>query len=139
MQVWGHAVSTDLVHWQHLPPALVPTPGGADADGCFSGCCVVGGDGAPVLLYTGVRLRSNETAGPPPPPEHDLGLVWIETQMAAVPEDPGRQPGPCRRCAALCFVDPRPQLRLLPLYFFSHRAAVCLLPPWPLLQVTTCW
>lgn len=33
--VWGHAVSTDLVRWEHLPPALVPTPHSVDADGCF--------------------------------------------------------------------------------------------------------
>ena len=31
--------------------------------------------GEPVLLYTGVRLRSNAEAGPLPPPEHDLGMV----------------------------------------------------------------
>ncbi|KAL4420475.1 hypothetical protein ABPG75_010131 [Micractinium tetrahymenae] len=86
--VWGHAVSSDLVHWEHLPPALVPTPGTLDADGCFSGSCVLDSDGTPVLLYTGVRLRSNESAGELPPPEHDLGMVWIETQLAAVPEDP---------------------------------------------------
>ena len=46
-------------------------------------------DGTPVLLYTGVRLRSNLEAGPLPPPEHDLGMVWVESQLAAVPEDPG--------------------------------------------------
>ncbi|NJR41854.1 MAG: glycoside hydrolase family 32 protein [Akkermansiaceae bacterium] len=39
--VWGHAISSDLVHWEHLPPALRPTPGELDADGCFSGCCTV--------------------------------------------------------------------------------------------------
>ena len=38
--VWGHAVSSDLVHWEHLPPALMPTPGGLDADGCFSGMAI---------------------------------------------------------------------------------------------------
>lgn len=86
--VWGHAVSEDLATWRHLPPALVPTPGWVDADGCFSGCCTIDASGRPVLLYTGVRLRSNDAAGPLPPEEHDLGMVWIETQCAAVPEDP---------------------------------------------------
>ena len=34
---WGHAISTDMVHWKHLPVAFSPTPGGPDADGCFTG------------------------------------------------------------------------------------------------------
>jgi beta-fructofuranosidase len=50
---WGHAVSADMVHWKHLPLALVPTPGGPDADGCFTGTSVVQ-DGKVVVLYTGV-------------------------------------------------------------------------------------
>jgi beta-fructofuranosidase len=40
---WAHAVSEDLVRWRRLPPALAPTPGSPDADGCFSGCCTVRG------------------------------------------------------------------------------------------------
>ena len=76
------------MHWEHLPPALVPSPEWVDADGCFSGCCVQNSQGVPIILYTGVRLRSNHEAGPLPPPDQDLGMVWIESQCAAVPEDP---------------------------------------------------
>ena len=28
---WAHAVSLDMIHWKHLPIALAPTPGWADA------------------------------------------------------------------------------------------------------------
>ncbi|CAM4453972.1 MAG: glycoside hydrolase family 32 protein [Paenibacillus macerans] len=34
---WGHAVSPDLIHWEHRPIALFPDEHGA----IFSGCCVV--------------------------------------------------------------------------------------------------
>jgi len=34
---WGHAISPDLIHWQHEPIALFPDEHGA----IFSGCCVV--------------------------------------------------------------------------------------------------
>ena len=82
--VWGHAISTDLVHWEHLPNALKPDPGGLDADGCFSGCAIVDTDGTPTILYTGVRLRSNPECGPLPPSECDLNLPFIESQLCAV-------------------------------------------------------
>lgn len=51
---WAHAVSPDMVYWQHLPVALAPTKGGPDEDGCFSGSAVVF-HGVPTFLYTGVR------------------------------------------------------------------------------------
>src|SRR6476659_2902008 len=51
---WGHAVSTDLVHWAHLPVALAPTLDSPDEDGCWSGCAVDNA-GVPTLVYTGVR------------------------------------------------------------------------------------
>jgi beta-fructofuranosidase len=51
---WGHAFSRDLVRWEHLPPALAPTPGGPDKDGVFSGCAH-NVNGTPMLFYTGVH------------------------------------------------------------------------------------
>jgi beta-fructofuranosidase len=50
---WGHARSKDLVHWEHLPIALAPTPGGPDKGGVFSGSAFVN-QGVPTLVYTGV-------------------------------------------------------------------------------------
>jgi beta-fructofuranosidase len=51
---WGHARSTDLVHWEDMPVALEPTPGSVDEDGCWSGRAVVH-DGQVHILYTAYR------------------------------------------------------------------------------------
>ena len=51
---WGHAVSTDLLHWDYQPCALAPDTA-ADAAGCFSGSAVPLPDGRLLLLYTGVQ------------------------------------------------------------------------------------
>ncbi|WP_407343064.1 glycoside hydrolase family 32 protein [Pengzhenrongella phosphoraccumulans] len=82
---WGHASSTDLVHWRDEPVALVPSDG-PDVDGCWSGVVVDDG-GVPTMVYSGrkdgreagcvatgspdlVRWRKHPTnpvlAGPPP-------------------------------------------------------------------------
>jgi beta-fructofuranosidase len=58
---WAHAVSEDIVHWQHLPIALSPTPGGPDQDGCFSGSAVIL-DGVATFIYTGVATVPKEEA-----------------------------------------------------------------------------
>ncbi|MCI8834593.1 MAG: glycoside hydrolase family 32 protein [Ruminococcus sp.] len=50
---WGHAVSSDLLHWEYLPCALAPDEV-YDKDGCFSGSAVVLPDGRHLLMYTGV-------------------------------------------------------------------------------------
>src|SRR5579871_1584310 len=67
---WGHAVSTDLVNWRHLPIALTPTPDGPDKNGCFSGCAVIH-EGVPTLLYTGVSPECQCLAV-----SHDGLLTW---------------------------------------------------------------
>lgn len=51
---WGHAVSTDLLHWNYMPCALAPDTV-ADAAGCFSGSAVPMPDGRLLLMYTGVQ------------------------------------------------------------------------------------
>lgn len=50
---WGHAVSGDLVHWEHLPIALAPSESYDDYEkgGCFSGCAVDNG-GVLCLFFT---------------------------------------------------------------------------------------
>lgn len=62
---WGHAVSEDLLHWEHLPIALYP-----DEFGCiYSGSCVYdarnlsgfGTEGAPPLLAIFTHHSMNES------------------------------------------------------------------------------
>jgi beta-fructofuranosidase len=78
---WGHAVSTDMIHWQHQPVALAPTPGGADSEGCFSGSAVVH-EGVPTFIYTGVQ-----NAPPAQATIRDGSDKLRETQMIATAED----------------------------------------------------
>ncbi len=70
---WGHATSADLLYWQHQPVALAPTPGGPDADGCWSGCAV-NDYGTPTVIYTGFRLPEVQT--PCLAVSHDGLLTW---------------------------------------------------------------
>ncbi|MGA8937902.1 MAG: glycoside hydrolase family 32 protein [Acidobacteriaceae bacterium] len=58
---WNHAVSTDMIHWRHLPLALTPTPGGPDAYGCFSGSAIAVGERV-YVVYTGVQKSSDALA-----------------------------------------------------------------------------
>jgi len=79
---WAHANSADMIHWQHEPIALSPTPGGPDRDGVFSGSAVLD-NGAPTMIYTGVA---------PPASDKEATLrdgthLWRETQCLAVAQD----------------------------------------------------
>ena len=55
---WGHAVSKDLIHWEHQGIALYPSCPG-DQDGCFSGSAVEY-EGKLHLFYTGIRYLDPE-------------------------------------------------------------------------------
>ena len=67
---WGHAKSTDLLHWDELPVALAPSET-YDQNGCFSGSALVVDDRL-VLIYTG-HVEDGETR--------------LETQCIAISED----------------------------------------------------
>lgn len=61
---WGHAVSRDLVHWEHLPDILYPDELGA----IFSGSAVVDehntagfGEGSVVAIYTSAGARQTQS------------------------------------------------------------------------------
>lgn len=56
---WGHAVSKDLLHWEHLPAALAPDEE-VDKDGCFSGSAIEMEDGRHLIIYTGVRKEKQK-------------------------------------------------------------------------------
>ena len=77
---WQHAVSSDLVHWEHMPIALQPTENGYDSYGTFTGGVMPGGEGASIV-YTGVTKvpREQETI-------RAEGLK--ETQCIATSTDP---------------------------------------------------
>jgi len=73
---WGHAISKDLVHWEHLPIALAPeeTDKEGDMSGIFSGSAV-DDNGKLTLIYTdSTDTRANPGETP-------------ETQDIAISED----------------------------------------------------
>ncbi|WP_405951437.1 glycoside hydrolase family 32 protein [Streptomyces prunicolor] len=83
---WGHYRSPDLVHWQLLPPALAPTPGGHDADGCFSGNAV--SDGERLVAFYSAH-RADRWWQPIAAAESlDGGLSWAKRPELVIPEPP---------------------------------------------------
>jgi beta-fructofuranosidase len=87
---WGHAVSSDLVHWRDLEPALTPDMPPVDDGGCWSGC-TVNDNGVPTLLYTGVKDGEQTTCIATS--DNNL-LVWQKDKANPVlkaPQRPGFQ------------------------------------------------
>jgi fructan beta-fructosidase len=77
---WGHAISTDLLHWQHLPVAIAETDGVM----AFSGCAVVDwnnssgfGKNALVLIFTGHRDGASRIEDQRLVYSLDRGRTWV--------------------------------------------------------------
>lgn len=82
---WGHATSTDLIHWSPAPDALLPGDGD---EGCWSGCAVIDDDGLPVLFYTAVggpdlQLARIRVARP-----EATGEGWSKGEVVAESSEP---------------------------------------------------
>ena len=80
---WGHAMSSDLLHWKHLPIALWPDPQYADAGGCFSGC-LVDDHGTATLLYTAAYPEAQCLATSP----MDELTIWQKRKQPVIPGAP---------------------------------------------------
>lgn len=78
---WGHAVSSDLVHWEHQRIALFPSKYD-DRSGCYSGSALEH-EGRLYLYYTGMRYLEEN-------PE-DINLCFnnqsVSSQMLITSED----------------------------------------------------
>ena len=58
---WYHSESPDMLHWNHQPLAMTPTPDSPDAYGCFSGSAIKVGKRV-YQVYTGTKLSTPELA-----------------------------------------------------------------------------
>lgn len=77
--VWGHAVSKDLIHWLHLPLAMVADQW-YDKNGVWTGSATILPDGKIVMLYTGSTNESVQVQNLAYPADHDdpLLLDWVK-------------------------------------------------------------
>ncbi|TKW05655.1 hypothetical protein SEVIR_7G191000v4 [Setaria viridis] len=82
---WGHAVSRDLVHWLHLPLAMVPDHW-YDANGVWSGSATRLPDGRIVMLYTGSTAESVQVQNlaEPADPSDPLLREWVKSDANPV-------------------------------------------------------
>ncbi|CAM8980312.1 unnamed protein product [Rhodiola kirilowii] len=77
--VWGHAVSSDLIHWLHLPLAMVPDQW-YDINGVWTGSATFLQDGTLVMLYTGAteNMVQVQNLAYPANASDPLLLEWVK-------------------------------------------------------------
>ena len=87
---WGHARSRDLVHWEFLPPALLPRA--EDGARAFaSGSSWIRTDGVPMLFYTHTPLDFPEHKREPRGalPVDDALITWRTVDLGLTPGNSG--------------------------------------------------
>lgn len=124
---WGHAVSSDLIHWQELPIALSPDSNGT----CFSGSVVVDKDNTSgfksgeedvlVALYTG------EGHGQCVAYSNDRGRSWTRYEKnPVIPLWPDRDPkviwhSPTRQWIMALYIEQGSRTGTKGIGFFSSK------------------
>lgn len=98
--VWGHAISRDLIHWLHLPLAMIADQW-YDLNGVWTGSATILPDGQLVMLYTGSTNESMQVQNLayPADPSDPLLISWVK-----YPRNPVLFPPP--GVAAKDFRDP---------------------------------
>ena len=79
---WGHGRSRDLVHWEHLPLALLPQRASGEAH-CYSGCTALDAGGTPRILYTSVQAEAGRPGTQVLASPTDAGLLGWNQDVAA--------------------------------------------------------
>lgn len=89
--VWGHAVSRDLIHWQHLPIAMVGDQW-YDMNGVWTGSATFLPDGKLIMLYTGSTNESVQVQNlaEPADPSDALLRKWVKYEGNPVLVPPPR-------------------------------------------------
>ncbi|KAG1360828.1 putative Acid beta-fructofuranosidase [Cocos nucifera] len=82
---WGHAVSRDLVHWDHLPLAMVPDRW-YDHSGVWTGSATILPTGQIIMLYTGSTNESVQVQNLaiPADPADPLLKTWVKSDSNPV-------------------------------------------------------
>ncbi|KAF5198670.1 Acid beta-fructofuranosidase [Thalictrum thalictroides] len=92
---WGHAVSKDLINWNHLPIAMVPDHW-YDIGGVFTGSATILSDGSIVMIYTGAtnNMSQVQNVAYPANLSDPLLINWVKSSANPVlvpPPGIGRQ------------------------------------------------
>ncbi|XP_043723686.1 beta-fructofuranosidase, soluble isoenzyme I-like [Telopea speciosissima] len=76
---WGHAISKDLIHWLHLPIAMIPDRW-YDINGVWTGSATMLPNGTILMLYTGSTNESVQVQNLayPADPSDPLLVHWVK-------------------------------------------------------------
>lgn len=100
--VWAHSVSTDLINWTPLDPAIFPSQP-SDSNGCWSGSATILPNGKPALLYTGIDPSNHQVQNLAYPKNASDPLLreWVKS-----PKNPLMAPTNANKINVSSFRDP---------------------------------